>query len=304
MHLTRATSFAAAATALATLAGSAAFADGTIGDVRCDQTPASCQVHAGSPGRPGTSLPGTNPAAPQGSSTTRCENPSRQQIPCNDAELGSVGSDGCYYKPTTKPAGRKQPSGPGGWYTKTCTRNGDSGRESFAGPVWRPGSTGGQPVLSPEQVAQMAVRRLDLPKPVLAMNPPRRVRQLVGVPVWLWVVQWPTKTATASVPGVEVTATAHPTQVLWASGDGGSVVCSGPGTHWQPGNDPTRSSPDCGHVFRRASTSSPGGRFAVTATMRWAVSWQGAHRSGTVADLSTSASTSVEVAESQAVNTR
>jgi hypothetical protein len=159
-------------------------------------------------------------------------------------------------------------------------------------------------VLSPEQVAQMALRRLELPKPVLAMNPPRTVRQLVGVPVWLWVAQWPTKTATARVPGVEVTATAHPTQVLWASGDGGSVVCSGPGTQWQPGNDPTRSSPDCGHVFRRASTSSPGGRFAVTATMRWAVSWQGAHRSGTVADLSTSASTSVEVDESQAVNTR
>jgi hypothetical protein len=38
--------------------------------------------------------------------------------------------------------------------------------------------------------------------------------------------------------------------------------------------------------------------------MRWTVSWQGAHRSGTVPDLSTSDAASVEVAESQAVNTR
>ncbi|GIL25529.1 hypothetical protein NUM_07840 [Actinocatenispora comari] len=307
MHLRRATLIGLGAVVLAVSVPTAAAAQGVAGGVDCRQVWTGCNIHAHVDGHDGRSVAGGDGGASAGQSAagdTRCENPSHQQIPCNDAKLGSVGSDGCYYKPTTRPAGRKQPSGQGGWYTKTCTGNGVSGRESLSHPVWRAGSTGGQPLLSPEQVAQLAVRRLNLPKPVIAMNPRGTVRGLVGVPVWLWVQAWPTKTASASVPGVSVTATAHPMQVVWSSGDGGRVVCAGPGTRWQAGNDPRMASPDCGHVFREASTSQPGHRFSVTATMRWQVRWQGAHRSGTVPSLSTSDSTSVEVAESQAVNTR
>ena len=309
MHVTSRTVLTVAlGTSIVVAASSAAVADDGMGTVNCQQTPAECAVHAGAAGSAGRSLPGgiggLPGAAPSGGSVTRCENPSHQQIPCQDPDLGSVGPDGCYYKPTTRPAGRKQPSGRGGWYTKTCTRHGQAGNESLSHDVWRPGAYGGQPAASPQQVAQMAVRRLDLPKPIMRTNPPAGVRDLVGVPVWWWVAAWPTRTATASVPGVSVTAIAHPVQVAWVAGDGGRVVCTGPGTRWRSGTNPTAASPDCGHVFRRSSHQQPGGRFRVTATMRWQVVWSGAHQSGTITGLSTSDSTSVRVVEAQAVNTR
>jgi hypothetical protein len=280
---------------------STAFAGDEIGQVTCGQQPqAGCDVHAGTPSSLGTT--GSAPSSDSGSGTT-CKDAAGQTAPCTDPQLGSVGSDGCYYAPVSAPAGASQPAGAGGWFQRTCTGATGSGAEALSGPVWVPAGAA-VPVASPEQVARMASARLVLPSPAVSTNPAADAQNLVGVPVWGWVsrTSWGPRSATASVPGVSVTATATPTSVSWSWGDGSTVECGGPGTVWVSGTDPLASSPTCGHTYTVSSAVQPGGRYAVTVTVDWVVSWAGAGRSGTLPDLSTSASVRLDVAESQALN--
>ncbi|MFI7679533.1 hypothetical protein [Actinophytocola sp. NPDC049390] len=124
------------------------------------------------------------------------------------------------------------------------------------------------------------------------------------LPTWLWLADgWETVTATASVPGVSVTATAKPELVTWLMGDGAIVTCHGPGTRFRAGMDPRSGSPDCGHVYRRSSASQPGGVYLVQATVRWLVSWAGAGDSGVFLPMTTTSTVELRVAESQALNT-
>ena len=150
-------------------------------------------------------------------------------------------------------------------------------------------------------VAQQAVSRLDLPQLPIAMSPPGT--QLVGVPTWLWIdsTTWTTRSASASVGAVTATATATPSRVVWSTGDGAQVTCTGPGTPWQQGTDPAAPSPTCGHVYRRASTTAAGGAFPVTATVSWSIAWSGAGQAGALPALTTSATTSTRVDEVRAV---
>jgi hypothetical protein len=136
---------------------------------------------------------------------------------------------------------------------------------------------------------------------VIRLNPSGD--QLVNLPTWLSLDagSWQSQSATASVPGVSVTATARPVRAVWSLGEGGSVTCTGPGTPWQPGTDPMASSPDCGYTYRHSSARAPGSAFSVTVTVTWEVTWAGAGQSGTIAGLSTTGTVPVRVAESQAV---
>ncbi|WP_460407315.1 hypothetical protein [Actinophytocola sediminis] len=99
-----------------------------------------------------------------------------------------------------------------------------------------------------------------------------------------------------------MTATARPVSVSWSMGDEHTVICTGPGTRYNSGVDAGSSSPDCGHTYRRSSAAEPDHSFVVTATVRWSVDWAGAGESGSFADLTTTATTRVRVAESQALN--
>lgn len=123
------------------------------------------------------------------------------------------------------------------------------------------------------------------------------------MPTWLWVDRsvWGPVAATASVPGVSVTATAVPVSATWLMGNGDSVTCAGPGTPYGPGSDPAAPSPDCGYTYTRSSAGQPGERFAVSVTVSWRVSWSGGGQSGTVEGLSTRAGVDVRVREVQAV---
>jgi hypothetical protein len=157
------------------------------------------------------------------------------------------------------------------------------------------------PQLSPIEVAWLARARLDLPAPVTAANPVGT--QLVNLPTWLWLVSgWNTVSASAAVPGVVVTATARPRAATWAMGDGANVTCTGPGIAFRTGGDPQAASPDCGHTYRRSSAAQPGGRYAVTVTVHWSVTWSGAGQSGTLPEMTTTSATSFRVAESPALN--
>ncbi|MGW4560999.1 ATP/GTP-binding protein [Streptomyces sp. NPDC004561] len=130
--------------------------------------------------------------------------------------------------------------------------------------------------VDPEQLAREAVDKMLLTGPSIA-NPRAAGRYVVGMPMWMWVNQGPTtygpNSASASLAGVTVTATAKVSSISWDMGDGtDAVVCNGPGTKYEAsmGKAP---SPNCGHVYDKASTSETGGKFHGTATATWTVDW-------------------------------
>jgi hypothetical protein len=120
--------------------------------------------------------------------------------------------------------------------------------------------------------------------------------------MWAWIPAgaYAPVSATASVPGESVTATARPTSVAWSFGDGTSLVCAGPGTAYVPSTDPKAASPTCGHTY---TVDSGAGTFTVTATITWAVTWSGAGQSGAFNDMSTTAAEAVRVQQSRALVT-
>ncbi|MBN1173888.1 MAG: hypothetical protein JXA67_17075 [Micromonosporaceae bacterium] len=272
-----------AATSLAPAPATAG--DGAGGTTCANPSAPECDVNAGTPGKPGNDTGGQNGGSSGnqggGDSGTQCTYeaafPSAEMI----AALGG------------------QPTGEGGWYFKSCYQDNGMG-VSFPGPIW---IAGAPPVVSPAVLAQQARSRLRLPSVAIRLNPSGD--QLVNLPTWLALDQgsWQSQSATASVPGVSVTATARPVKAVWSLGEGGSVTCTGPGTPWKAGTDPMASSPDCGYTYRRSSAGSAGAAFSVTVTITWEVTWAGAGQSGTIAGLSTTGTVPVRVAESQAVIT-
>ncbi|WP_413116250.1 hypothetical protein ACK1X7_37085 [Streptomyces sp. CY1] len=158
-------------------------------------------------------------------------------------------------------------------------------------------------------MAEQARSQLRLPSPKIKASPADE--QLVTLPTWLWLERgaWQRASATASLPGVSVTAVARPISVDWSMGDGGSKVCHGPGTPYRPSqasrrsSNSRKSSPDCGYTYRSSSAGQPGDAYPVSATVHWSVAWSGAGQSGTFPGLTTTSAASFRVAESQAVNT-
>jgi hypothetical protein len=187
----------------------------------------------------------------------------------------------------------------GTWYVWKCTRTGapDAVYALAHPPVWVPSGQGAVP---PEEAAELARRQLRLPAPEIAANPVGD--QLVNLPTWLWVSRWEPQSATASVPGVSVTAVATPTSATWSMGDGALVECNGPGTPFPFGANPASASPTCGHTYRHSSADQPGQAFPVSVTVRWKVHWSGAGREGELPELMTTARASFRVAESHALN--
>jgi hypothetical protein len=275
-----------------------------IDPVYCDQNPVpGCVVRVETPGRQGGS---GQPGDDIGVSV--CHDPGGVVVPCYIDGRGSLGSDGCYYQPFDNgppPAGS---DGTGSWYVRSCldaAMNGPLGVPLGGDLVWLPDAD--VPV-SPEALAQRAVSRLELPSPVIRVNPLVMVTpgappaQVVYVPTWLWVNSgsWRERSATASAGGLSVTATAEPTQVKWSTGDGATEVCHGPGTPWKPGTDPSKQSPTCGHTYTVASRPT----YALGATVTWDITWSGGGESGTLPALTTTAETTLRVVESSALNTR
>lgn len=195
------------------------------------------------------------------------------------------------------------PGPDGAWYDWQCD-DGETRTSFYRPPVWIPNGQqpGAAPQLpTPAELAERARKQLRLPGPAIATSPTGT--QLVNLPTWLWLDGgWAPTSATAAVPGVEVTATATPTSVTWSMGDGTEVTCQGPGTPFVPGGDPSAASPDCGHVYRVSSAGRPGEVFAVTATVRWTVTWAGAGQDGDFPDLTATTNATFRVAEAQALN--
>ncbi|WP_378101754.1 hypothetical protein [Cellulomonas sp. T2.31MG-18] len=156
---------------------------------------------------------------------------------------------------------------------------------SAGGWAWRaspPPGYGGTSV-TPAQLAQQAISQMVLTGPQIRLSIPADKFATVGVPVWLWTdvtpTTWGPNTATASVPGLSVTATAQARQIVWDTGDGQSETCRNPGTAYYAGGV---TSPTCQHVYQRSSADQPGLAYPIRATTTWDVTWTGGGTSGSL----------------------
>jgi len=305
--LTRAALVTVVLFAVLSLGAWSAWADGGSSAVACQQSGApGCTVTAGT----STVDPASNATVHVQSGVTTggtCTDWRGMPAPCTDPTWGWMGSNGCYwkldtdYRPPAWDTADQHPNQTGAWFLFTCLGPfpGTGG-----GTVWLPTKGGfDTPPPTPVVLARQAVNRLRLATPRIETSPSGE--QLVNVPTWLWVARsaWAPMNATASVPGDAVTATARPSSVTWRLGDGTALVCEGPGTPYAQGGDPSASSPNCGHTYRQSSAGQPDEAFVVSATMTWAVTWQGDGQRGALPALTTTTTTELRVAELQAINT-
>lgn len=260
--------------------GTIGLADG-IGQVSCSERPqAGCEVKAGSQGESSANTPSQNEGPVQGD------------------QSGPTGSNAEGTSSNVEDEDCDQVPPPGG----APVTSQEAECRVFGGPENTGPAQAAGP--SPEALGRQAVSRLDIPVPMIGSSPGPGARHLVGLPTWLWVDSstWQEQTASASVPGLTVTARARPVRVVWSMGDGSTVDCRSSGTLWRVGMDPRAASPDCGYTYKTSSASKPGGAFTVTATMTWSVSWSGGDAGGELDPLSTQASTTLRVGEAQELN--
>jgi hypothetical protein len=218
-------------------------------------------------------------------------------VPCFVPGIGWLADDGCYYQPATgvnlqaAEASGGPASGSAQWYVGECGYPHGIGLTRYRLFSAAP---------SVQVVAAQAVSALRLPAPAVRLSPASPARQVVRLPMWVWLDtgSWGRRSATASVPGVSVTATAVATRLALSVGDGVSVVCRGSGTVWTADTDPGAESPTCGHVYTAA------GAVTLTATVTWSVVWAGGGAAGTVPAVTTTASVAVMVREVAALDTR
>lgn len=284
--LWRAAMAAAAALALVCLAQVPALAGGgpgtAFGFAQCGQSSApQCQVIAGS--GPAAGTPGT--ASPVGATSGS-----------GTVSAGGTAAGGC--SGTVSPQFGCVPAG------CTLTAQTVGCPIGVAGPAAPAGAAAVLP--APGVLAQLAVKYLQLPDPVIRSSPAPGALQLTRLPLWLWVAAnvWQPQSKTAQVPGEAVTATATPVLAAWSMGDGKTVTCKGPGTAYAAGDNPSAASPTCGYTYDQSSAGQPGGAYKVTVTITWDITWAGAGGAGGVlAPLQTVAAAQFQVAESQALNT-
>ena len=248
---------------------------GDIGGISasCSNSQAACTVTAGNPGGQGS---GTGGTATQSAGGTSSGPP--PALTCTDTPYQITAQNAAVMKAA-------QPPGPGHWVVRACS-----------GPVMLPTRIltwipDGAPALpDPRVLAAQALSKLILPTPTIKSSPGNGTPQTVELPTWAWLpqAQWAPLSATASVPGESVTATATPINVTWTWGDGSATVCHGPGTAYVKGvSDPAAASPDCGHTYRQTSAAAASQQFPVTATLAWSVAWSGGGQSGVFPGLIT-----------------
>lgn len=290
------------------IGASNAWADGGSTAVSCQQSSApGCTVTAGT----STVVPASTASVQMQAGVTgggTCTDWRGKPAPCTDPTWGWMGSNGCYwqvdteYQPPAWDTADQHAGEAGAWFLFTCSTGNFPG--TGGGLVWLP-TTGGLATAPPppEVLARQAANQLTLAAPRIETSPTGE--QLVNVSTWLWLAQsaWAPVSATAAVPGESVTATARPMSVTWTLGDGTTLMCQGPGTPYAPGGDPSAPSPDCGHTYRQSSAGQPGQAFTVSATVTWGVTWEGGGQAGSLPALTTTTTTTLRVAESQAINT-
>ncbi|MET7458714.1 ATP/GTP-binding protein [Streptomyces sp. NPDC005574] len=236
-----------------------ALADGLGGGVECGHF--ICEVEADDPGQAGSGAHDNTGNKPEGSGTSSSPWTCTYKLMSPQPPTGSLDWEG--HKP-----------GDGAVYTQTCHYL-DS-PDSVVRRQWLANPPPQAATVDPAVLAQRAVDSMKLAGPDIA-SPRPTGKYLVGMPMWMWVNQSPTtygpNTASASAGGVSVTATAKVSKIVWQTGDGTAVTCTGPGTPYTAAAGKS-DSPTCGHTYTRTSTGQPEGRYQITATSTWTINWQ------------------------------
>lgn len=287
--LARVSLSALAAAVLLAAVGQAAHAD--LQPPQCSDDTDSCEVGVEDPGIPGGSdgNEGSDGGGGAGGNSDGGE------AGADEGGLSNCTSSIVDTNADSHPlAGPRPAGGPYVLVVETCRT--PSGSTVQTGE-WLEQGADGQVQIRPEVLAQRAVDRLRLPQPVLNTSP--ESMQLVHLPVWLAVTEasWAQQSASASVPGMTVTATATPVSASWSMGNGDSKECTVPGTVWTPAEGETEASPDCGYVYEQASEAD----LHVSVTVVWQVRWAGGGASDSMPDMTTSAQTTWPVIESQSL---
>ncbi|BBG00462.1 MULTISPECIES: hypothetical protein [Pseudonocardia] len=215
-----------------------------------------CVVAAYDPGRPG------GPLDPDRDDESSAEPRSQRSRP-------SGGADASTQPP--RPRIVAKPFGDGGWVQGMPI---DPNDLLNGVPVDRLPAP--DPVVIGQLLTQRAVEQLTLAPP--AVHTSVADTGFIGVPMWLWIDDEGAGpvSATATAGAAQVTAVGRLSAVEWSMGPPGATVrCTGPGTPWT-GQD--GSSPDCGYVYELRSLperTAGSGRWTVTATSVWTVTWSG-----------------------------
>ena len=227
------------------------------------------------PGQPGhPSDPGVSGHAPTG-----CYKSGGTKVPCQTADGYWSPAYQCYAAPYDAPGG--DPAWQGHtdgslWQCTGCTAGG-APQTCHVQIIWTaPGKEPGPP--TPEQLAATAIGSMPLAKADVHTAPAPPQATYVGVENWLWVPdsQWSTMSKSVSAGATTVTVIAAPSRIVWDLGPG-STTCNGPGNRWAPGMTDAATTP-CSYSYTETSDRQPDGRFAITATIRYHVTW---HCSGT-----------------------
>lgn len=270
--------------------------------VECPPDIQDCEIGATKPGKPGGGGGGGNDegGGNSGSGPKKCMDDG-EEVPCEIETFGWYMGDGCYAKaldpqpPADDPAFDGRPKG-GAIYMRICL---DGEAITSQGWIWLQNPPNGGPTVTPAELAQQALEKLPLRGADIGMAPEPGKTGVIGMPVWMWnkvsPETWGPNTATASVPGLTVTATAKAKKIVWKMGDGSSVTCNNAGTPYKKsyGN---KKSPTCGHVYTKTSD-----KFTVTATTTWNVHWTGGGEAGDIT-VTRDAQTTARIGEVQVVD--
>ena len=164
----------------------------------------------------------------------------------------------------------------------------------------------GAEVFDPAVLAEQARAAMRLPEPDISTAPAVGKPRFVNLPSWMWVEEqdWGPVSATASVSSGSVTVVADPERVVWDTGDGHEVVCTGPGTVFSEAVYREEGSPDCGHTYTALPPGGAGATVDLTAVWKWKVSWSTSDgRGGDLEGLTTTSSVAVPVSEIHSVVT-
>ncbi|WP_329127277.1 ATP/GTP-binding protein [Streptomyces sp. NBC_01465] len=191
--------------------------------------------------------------------------------------------------------------GDGAVYEKSCIYDNNK-RMVTVTNIWSADPPAGQ--VDPAVLAQQAVDKMLLRGAEIGITPKPGGKGVVGMPVYLWTAKnketYGPNVASATAGAVTVTAIAQVSKIVWDMGDGKSVTCTTAGTPYKAayGKSP---SPDCGHHYTQPSSTTPSGKFHVTATSTWTVDWTGGGQNGVLTEVRNSA-VDITVAEVQVLN--
>ena len=180
-----------------------------------------------------------------------------------------------------------------------------------------PNSTASPGVPSPpsaEELAKRAYRQIVMPLPHINAGPDR-TRLAVNLWTWLWINDAEPQTVTVSAGGVSVTLTAALDSVTWSLGEPAStggpyapgppvtLTCQGTGTS-PPADYDWKAEPPCGHKYAWMSTADRtggSGKWPITATSNWNVTWQSNTGVSGSTVLNASSSDALEIGEYRVV---